>query len=213
MPTFSRRQSHRSSTLGSLSRNRRSFRRYDLEKLEDRTLLSFTPIAPPADTLPNGNVYTAGTTNLASGIPANGTTTTSLTDGIETVNFSQTMTAATVPGGGWSNWGSPPNTESNTPRVLFNAAIDTVTLSLSTPAATFGVEMETDLFGTNTLMAKFFDGANLVGTISQSVTTPNGALLFAASTSQVFTSVVLSTPGGAWASVSPSRATPCRCRR
>ena len=45
MPTFSRRQSHRSSTPGSFSRNRRSCRRYDLEKLEDRTLLSFTPIA------------------------------------------------------------------------------------------------------------------------------------------------------------------------
>jgi hypothetical protein len=196
MPTFSRRQSHRSSTPGSLSRTRRSRRRYDLEKLEDRTLLSFTPIAQPGNTLPNGNVYTAGTTNLASSIPADGTTTTSLTDNIETINFSQTMTAATVPAGGFNNWGSPPNTESNTPRVLFNATIDTLTLSLSTPAATFGVEMETDIFGTHSLTANFFDGANLVGTISRSVTTPNGALLFAASTNQAFTSVVLSTPGG-----------------
>ena len=101
-------QSHSSSNRGSTSRNRRSCRRYDLEKLEDRTLLSFTPISRASGTLPNGMVYTAGTTNLASGIPANGTTTTSLTDGIETVAFSQTMTAATVPGGGLSNWGSPP---------------------------------------------------------------------------------------------------------
>ena len=171
MPIFSRHQNRRSSTPGSLCRNRRSSRRYDLEKLEDRTLLSFTPIALPGDTLPNGTVYTAGTTNLASGIPADGTTTTSLTDGTETVNFSQTMTAATVPAGGWNNWGSPPNTESNTPRVLFNASTDSVTLSLSTPAAAFGVEMETDLNGTNALKSQFFDGANLVGTISQSVTT------------------------------------------
>ena len=177
MTIFSLHQSHSSSNRGSTTRNRRSCRRYDLEKLEDRTLLSFTPIAEPSGTLPNGTVYTAGTTNLASGIPADGTTTTSLTDGIETVTFSQTMTAATVPGGGFNNWGSPPNTETNTPRVLFNATIDSLTLSLSTPAATFGLEMETDVFGTHTLVANFFDGANLVGTISQSVTTPNGAAL------------------------------------
>ena len=167
-----------------------------MERLEERTLLSFTPIAQPADTLPNGVVYTAGTTNLASGIPANGTTTTSLTDGIETVSFSETMTAATAPGGGWSNWGSPPNTESNTPRVLFNSSIDSVTLTLTTAAVAFGVEMETDTFGTDNLTANFYDGANLLGTVSRSVTTPDGALLFAASTNQAFTSVVLSTPGG-----------------
>jgi hypothetical protein len=167
-----------------------------LEVLEERTLLSFTPIAQPGDTLPNGLVYTAGTTNLASDIPANGNTTTSLTDGTETVSFSQTMTAATPPSGGWSNWGSPPNTESNTPRVLFNSSIDSVTLSLTTAAVAFGVEMEADIFGTDNLTAKFYDGANLLGTISQSVTTPSGALLFAASTNQAFTSVVLSTPGG-----------------
>ncbi len=167
-----------------------------LEVLEERTLLSFTPIAQPGNTLPNGTVYTTGTTNLASGIPADGSTTTSLTDGMETVSFSQTMTAATVPGGGWSNWGAPPNTESNTPRVLFNSTIDSVTLSLATAAATFGVEMETGVNGTHSLTANFYDGANLLGTISRSVTTPSGALLFAASTNQAFTSVVLSTPGG-----------------
>src|ERR1700722_19779171 len=106
MATFSRRQSHRSSTSGSLSRNRRFSGRYVLEKLEDRTLLSFTPIAQPGDTLPNGTGYTAGTTNLASHIPADGATTTSLTDGIESVSFSQTMTAATVPVT-FATWGFP----------------------------------------------------------------------------------------------------------
>ncbi len=40
MPTFSRRQRHRSSTPGSLSRTRRSRARYAVETLEDRTLLS-----------------------------------------------------------------------------------------------------------------------------------------------------------------------------
>ena len=187
--------SRRSNTkLG--TRSERRNRQFRLEGLEARTLLSFTPIAQPGDTLPNGVVYTAGTTNMASSIPADGTSTTSLSDGTETVSFSQTMTAATVPGGGFNNWGSPPNTESNTPRVLFNSTIDSVTLSLSTATATFGVEMETDVFGTNSLKAQFYDGATLLGTISQSVTTPNGALLFAASTNQAFTSVVLSTPGG-----------------
>ncbi len=40
MPTFSRRQRHRSSTPGSLSRTRRARARYAVETLEDRTLLS-----------------------------------------------------------------------------------------------------------------------------------------------------------------------------
>ena len=207
MPMFSRSRSQRSLDSSSFShlhtdrfkvrpgaRRRRTTSR--LEALEERTLLSFTPILQPGGTLPSGIVYTAGTTNLESDIPANGTTTTALTDGTETVGFSQTMTAATVPASGWSNWGSPPNTESNTPRVLFNASTDSVTLSLSKAAAAFGVEMETDLFGTNNLTAAFYDGASLLGTITQPVTTPSGALLFAASTNQAFTSVVLSTPGG-----------------
>src|SRR5262245_35013938 len=77
-----------------------------LEALEPRTLLSFTPISLPDST------YTGSTTKIEITTP-DGSTTTSITDGTETVTFSQTMTAATI-GNGWSNWGDPPNTESST---------------------------------------------------------------------------------------------------
>ncbi len=139
--------------------------------------------------------YTAATTNMAAAIPPDGSTTTAIADGTQAVSFSQTMTAATVPAGGWNNWESPPNTETNTPRVLFNQATGSVTLSLSNPATALGVEMEADTFGTYTMDASFFRGTVPVGTITRQVTTPSGSLLFAAQTDQEFTSVVLSTPG------------------
>ena len=60
-----------------------------LERLEERTLLSFTPITQPGLLLPNGTVYTSGTTNLAGSIGMDGSTTSSLTDGTETVTFSR----------------------------------------------------------------------------------------------------------------------------
>ena len=57
------------SRRGRVGKRRRPTARF-LETLEERTLLSFTPIAQPGDTLPNGTVYTAGTTNLVGDIPA-----------------------------------------------------------------------------------------------------------------------------------------------
>ena len=172
-----------------------------LERLEERTLLSFTPIAQPGDTLPTGPVYTAGTTNLESHFPANGDTTTTLTDGTETITFSQTMTTDTTP----SNWGSPPATETNTPAVLFNDTTDTVTMTLSKPANVFGFEAQPDNFVTANLTATFFEGATSVGTIPiTGVIVPgapvgpaaDGAVLFAAATNQAFTSVVITNTSG-----------------
>src|SRR5262249_47435859 len=107
------------SRRGSASSRRRRTRP-PLERLEERTLLSFTPISQPT------GAYTGATTNMGAQIPADGSTTGALNDGTETVTFSQTMTAATVPAGGYNNWGSPPNTEANAgTRVLFETASPT----------------------------------------------------------------------------------------
>ena len=162
-----RRTRGRRNPLG--NRRRQTFR--FLERLEDRTLLSFTPIALPGDTLPNSVVYTSGTTNLASLIPMDGDTTTTLTDGTQTLTFSRAMTAATAPTT-WANWGSPPNTESATPRVLYTTSESPLTLNLSKPADVFGFEMEQDNFGTFSLTASFYEGATLVGSVPLTVTTP-----------------------------------------
>ena len=169
----------------------RPFEGARLERLEERVLMTFTPIA-----LPNA-AYTSAT-HLIAITPPDGTVISSVSDGIETVSFSPTLTTATVPSGGWNNWNSPPDAETSTPRVAFNATATTETFTLSTPAATFGVEAEADTFGTDTISANFFNGVTLLGTISQSVTTPSGSMLFAGtSTGLPITSVTVSETGPA----------------
>src|SRR5262249_7349253 len=113
-----------------------------LERLEDRTLLTFTPIVLPAS-------YTGTTTNLQASIPANGTSINTLSDGIETLTFSSQVTAGTVPLN-FATWGSPPNTESSTPRVLTSlsgAGATSLGIILSHPANQFGFELEPNAGG------------------------------------------------------------------
>jgi len=157
-----------------------------MEVLEDRRLLAFSVINQPTA------AYESSTTNIPIAV-SDGTNVNSLADAKETVSFDTTMTAATVPTT-WGTWGSPPNTETATPRVLFNSSANTITLTLSAPTTQFGVEMEPDS-GTDTMTATFFDGATQVGAINRgSISSISGALLFAATTSpdSPFTKVVLS---------------------
>src|SRR5262249_26242531 len=155
-----------------------------------RTLLSITPILLPDATYQATTVKIPITT-------APGSTTTSISDGLETVTFDHTMTGARI-GSGWTFWGGPPNTESLTPNILSNVTVGALTLTLSHPTAEFGVEMETNTFGTFTLTADFFSGPTLVGTISRAVTSatgpPGSSLLFAGVGSQSFDRVVLTAP-------------------
>jgi len=70
----------------------------------------FNPISQP--TL----AYTSSTTLIdISSIPDLTSGITSVTNGVQTLNFDQAMTKASVPSGGWATWGSPPDTESYTP--------------------------------------------------------------------------------------------------
>ena len=152
----------------------------------------FTPIASP------DAAYQASTTKLAI-TGSDFTYVTSLSDASPTATFSHRLEVRTVPGS-WATWSSPPQSESATPRVLFDSDSPGtgVTLSFSAPIKTFGMEMEPNSFSTYTMTADFYDGAALVGTISMPVTGSAGAKLFAgASTSQQFTSVVVSVPGAA----------------
>ncbi len=102
-------------------------RRLNLEPLEVRALLSFTPFPTPIGT------YTGGTTDLAALIPANGTPVTSLNDGAETVGFSASVSAGTV-GTTWATWNTPPAVESATPRILEDVGATSLTMTLSKPA-------------------------------------------------------------------------------
>src|SRR5262245_35996701 len=65
----------------------------------------------------------------------------SLSDGTETATFDNDLVALTVPTT-WSTWGSPPDTESATPRVLWTNGLTSFAIDLSLPALTFGFEVE-----------------------------------------------------------------------
>jgi PEP-CTERM motif len=148
----------------------------------------FVPISQP------NAAYTSSTTQIPV-VPPNGTLINSITDGILTVNFSTGVRTATVPGGGWATWGSPPNTEGNMPRVLTCIGCNTLTMSLSSAVGTFGFELEPNVFQTFSVTAEFFNGATSIGSITRSVNGSAGALLFAALTNtDQFTRVVITSP-------------------
>lgn len=131
-----------------------------------------------------------GTTNKINITQPENTTTTSISDGTMTVGFSSSMTALTVPTG-WGSWGSPPFTESATPRVLWTQG-NGLTLTLSIGTHTFGFELEPNATGLHAFSVAFFDGATLVGTINQNVNGDAGARLFAAMTNtNLFDRVVI----------------------
>lgn len=150
----------------------------------------FTPISAPTDS------YIAGT-QLAPITAANLSVVTSVTNGSQTVTFSTPLQARTVPSS-WATWGSPPNTESSTPRVVaeITGSIGALTLTLSAPATTVGFEVEPNA-NTHSITADFRNGATSLGTITRSTSGSSGALLFAATTTTPITSVVLTIPTAA----------------
>jgi uncharacterized repeat protein (TIGR01451 family) len=167
-----------------------------VERCEDRTLLAGTFYFQP------DAAYLAAAPNLIPITIADGATTTSLADANLTVNFSHSMMARTVPGS-WTNWGSPPNTESNTPRVLdTGSGVTTLTLNFSKPLAAFGLEMQQSAFGSEFLVSQWFNGVDLMAGQGRLITVPgappgpaaDGAKLFGYSTDEAITRVVLTVP-------------------
>ncbi len=167
----------------------RPFEGANLERLEERVLMTFTPIAQPTV------AYTSATTVFPI-FSSDGTTIANFNDGVEAVAFSPSLTAATVPTS-FGTWGSPPNTETATPRVVFNAGTTTETFTLSKPASTFGMEIEPDAGGAAPVTATFFNGATSLGTITQNVNSVAGALLFAGTSDALPITSVSVTEGGA----------------
>lgn len=143
--------------------------------------------------------YTSATTLLAI-TASNGTTVSSITAGGQTVTFSKALTAAQVGVSGWSTWGAPPNTESATPKVLTNivSGATSLTLTLSSGVATFGLEVEPNTFGSFDITATFYNGSTVLGTVTRNINGNAGALLAAASSGGApITSVVISSAAGA----------------
>jgi PEP-CTERM motif len=124
--------------------------------------------------------YTSGT-NLISFGDSDFFTLSSISDGTQTVNFDIPMVALTTPAT-WASWGSPPNTESATPRVLWTNGFTSATLTLANSTTLFGFELEPNTLVPSSMTAEFFNGAVLLGSITQAVDGNAGARLFAART-------------------------------
>ncbi len=140
---------------------------------------AFTTISQPGDSVFCGVYDTCASLMPITG--SDGSTFTSVTDGTVTATSDDTLTAATVPGGGWNNWNSPPAVESSTPTVGFDDSDTTDTITLSQAVQVFGFEIEGDNFGTFSITVDWLGADSaLLGTETLSVTTPGGALLFAA---------------------------------
>jgi hypothetical protein len=119
----------------------------------------------------------------------------SVTDGTLSVAFDHPRSPEQV-GVTWATWSSPPFSETATPIVLpdfRSGGLPTATFTFSQALSAFGMELEPDPFGMHPITVSFFDGATLVGTISQMVEGSAGAREFAATTTtQQFTSVTIS---------------------
>jgi hypothetical protein len=116
----------------------------------------------------------------------------SLTDGTQTVLLGTPMEARTVPST-WLTWASPPDTESDSPRVLWSTEdVTTATLTYTLPSRIVGFEVEPDFLGIRSIMVSFFSGATPLDTLSLDVDGFAGAKLFAIeSTSALITRVTV----------------------
>jgi hypothetical protein len=134
----------------------------------------FIPIALP------DAIYLGATTGLGFADP-DFSVLTSVTDGTQVAAFDIGTGALTVPTT-WATWGSPPSTESATPRVLWTNGFTSMTIKLALPSFIFGFEAEPSTLGVSNLSVDFFSLGVLIGEISLDVDGNAGARLFAAST-------------------------------
>jgi hypothetical protein len=142
----------------------------------------FVPISQPDAT------YLANT-SLAPIATADFDLVSSLTAEGVTVTPDIGLVALTVPTT-WGSWGSPPDVESSTPRVLWTNGATSLTLMLSHEVQIFGVEAQPNTTVVSSILASFYQGANLVGEIALDVDGNGGAHLFAASSSTRFDKIV-----------------------
>jgi len=158
-------------------------------------LLVVSSLQPAGATLlrtfdnPGDGIY-LGKTSLLPLVGSEFTSVTSITDGTETISFSDALTVLSVPTT-WGTWNTPPFSESSTPGVLGTLFVSSITLSLSSPQTIFGLEAEPD-FGDNLITLDFFNGATNIGSISRTVSSFGGSLLLAGQLDQQVTSVVVS---------------------
>lgn len=100
----------------------------------------------------------------------------------------------------WATWGSPPDTETATPHLLY-ATGTTLTLSFSEKVKVGGVEIEPDPFAVHSFTVDFYEGADGTGKKRASITRDDvsgeaGAKLFGAKVPRKFSSLVITSNDG-----------------
>jgi len=96
------------------------------------------------------------------------------------ITFTPVEEKRSVPGS-WATWGSPPDTESATPDILFSGGATSVTITLSQPVDVAGVEAEPDPFEVHTFQAEFDNsGGGTIGTVTRDIDGNAGATVLAA---------------------------------
>jgi hypothetical protein len=143
--------------------------------------------------------YTTKSCNIDLSALADFTTVSSVTGCATTVSLSSTFEKRSVPNS-WASWGSPPDTESATPNILYSAGATGATVDFGKKVKTGGFELEPDQFLVETFTVEFHKGANgsgaVVGTVTRDVNGSFGALLFGGKAKKGFKSAVISSSSG-----------------
>jgi hypothetical protein len=113
-----------------------------------------------------------------------------------TVTLSTTFDKRSVPAS-WGTWGSPPDTESATPNLLYSNGATSATVDFGKKVKTGGFEIEPNPFEVHSFTVEFHKGANgtgaIVGTITRDADGNAGAKLFGGHRKHGFKSAVITT--------------------
>lgn len=154
-------------------------------------LVASAPAQGQLTPIPQPDATYVATTRLLPITEPDFTTLNSLSDSQLTLSFDIDLVALTVPTT-WSSWGSPPDTEGSTPRVLWTNGFPSLTITSSDPLTLFGIEAQPNTAFVSPITASFFKGSEFLGEILLDVDGLAGARLFAASSVQSFDTVVVS---------------------
>ncbi len=128
--------------------------------------------------IPNPNLcYIRKTNKIDFSNISNHTPLTSISDSLQTVNFSQTLNKGQVPNT-WIDWSSPPQSESSKPDILF-CNTEKLTINLTQPSQIFGFELEPNSFSVSTYTINFYNGTTLLDTITHQFVGAYNAILVA----------------------------------
>ena len=118
-----------------------------------------------------------------------------ITDGNLTLEFNHTLYKSGFGCFDFDDWGTFPEVESSNPHMLSTDEEGSISIWLSEPVSTFGLEVKPGSFGDYFITVDFYSKTKLIGSVKK----PNAgvyespeAVLFAASTNDSFERIVIS---------------------